>query len=43
MVLEYLFLNHILTEFKEIDTVDEILFRKVVAFAFTDALNGLSP
>ena len=41
VMLEDLLLYHILTEFKQIDTVDEILLGEVVAFTLTDALDCL--
>ena len=40
-MLEDLLLDHILTEFKQIDTVDEILLWEIVAFTLTDALDCL--
>ena len=40
MVFENLLLYHILTELEKIDTMNEVLFRQVIAFAFANAFNS---
>lgn len=43
MMLENLLFDHVLTELKQVDAVNEVLFREIVAFAFTDTFHGLCP